>query len=1338
MYRIIILLIFIYSSLLGHFEKINDESQIINNLPFFNKIQNLYFIENKGQWHDDVLFLCRMSGLDAWITKYGVNYNFYKVERKDNHSFVCEKQNTSVDDKTILGHRVLFELQGGNLNPIPEGRHKQEGYHNYFIGNNPSKHATHVGLYKEVWVKNVYDGIDMRYYFDEGFLRFDFVIHPGADPSNISFKLNGAEKTYLKGEKKLAFTTCFGEVLLTDLRTFQEGKEVESRFIKNHNVWKVLLGRYNLKKPLIIDPLIYSTYIGGTNSDVARAIKVDASGNAYISGYSSLGGYDITSGAYQPIYKGGNTDGFVTKLNNNGSQLVYSTYLGGNGNDTIIDLFLDNSNNVHLVGASFSTNFPTTPTAFQTSLVATNFDGFITKLNYNGSQLIYSSLLGGNGMDGIKSVFVNNSGEAYVTGYTNSTNFTVTPISGVLQNSLSLGQDAFVAKINASGSSVLLSTYLGGNGTDVPYAIRVDNSGNVYVAGKTSSTNFPLANPTQNINKGNFDVMFCKITPNFNSFLISTYLGGSNADECHDMEINNANEIYLTGITTSSNFTTTAGCYDNSNNGGGGDCFLTKLNSNGSVSFSTFFGGTGHDTASGLELDVMNNIYITGFTTSTNLPVQFPIQPSKSTTSPTEADAFVTKFNASGDSLIYSTYLGGSNDEFSWDIAIDNTTAYITGLTGSNNFDVTSNVFQNSHGGMADVFVTKFCPEQIPVVNLISPGTTNNQTVCVNASITPVTYSAAASSTAFFLGLPSGVSGSYNSGSIIINGTPVQAGNYVYSVNVIGASCSNKMVTGTLNVIQGPQAGTINTSGSINQSVCVNQSITPITLTLNGVLSASVSGLPTGVGHTVSAMNPQILIAGTPSQSGTFVYTITLVGTQCNKIYTSTLHVTPPLSYSLLSVSSATYQSVCVGSSVQPVIYSVNGVTSASFNGLPSGINGSFNSGSLIISGTPTVSGYFYYTANLIGGCGNASINGIIDVKPQPTFSITGGSLFQNVCIGSGIQNITLNTPPLASINVSGLPTGVSFYAITNGGVISGTPNVPPTTNVFSISVQNECGLTQQTGTFVINSGNATALQLSPPGTENQIVCESDSIKVISYSVSGISSVTVTGMPPGLGYTLAPGICNIQGLSAVSGTYVYQLTAYGCSNNTAIKHGTITVLPSFSLSINGNSSVKNQTVCLGKPIEDIEYIVVGNQINTVNVLGLPANLEYDFDISIGQIKIEGTPGASGSYIYTVSTPGACLKNNMGVIKVEECTKLNIPSGVTGNGLWYIENIEQYPENEVLIFGRWGNKIAHIKGYNNKDKAWGSVQNPINVPEGTYYYVISLKDKNLKGYVEVLR
>lgn len=1337
MYRIIIFLIFIYGSLLGHFDKKCDNSQIINTQPFFNKIQNLYFIENKGQWHDDVLFLCRMGGLDAWITKYGVNYNFYKVERKDNHSFVCEKQNTSVDDKTILGHRVLFELQGGNLNPIPEGRHKQEGYHNYFIGNNPSKHATHVGLYKEVWVKNVYDGIDMRYYFDEGFLRFDFVIHPGADPSNISFKLNGAEKTYLKGEKKLAFTTCLGEVLLTDLRTFQEGKEVESRFIKNQNVWKVLLGKYNLNKPLIIDPLIYSTYIGGTNSDVARSIKVDATGNAYISGYSSFGGYDITSGVYQPNYKGGNTDGFVTKLNNNGSQLVFSTYLGGNGNDTISDLFIDNSNNVHVVGASFSTIFPTTPTAFQTSLVA-NYDGFITKLNSNGNSLIYSSLLGGSGVDGIMSVFVNNAGEAYVTGYTNSTNFTVTPISGVLQNSLSLGQDAFVAKINASGSSVLLSTYLGGNGTDVPYAIRVDNFGNVYIAGKTTSTNIPLVNSTQSINNGNYDVMFCKITPNFSSFLISTYLGGLNADVCLDMEINNANEIYLTGITTSNNFPTTAGCFDNSNNGGSGDCFLTKLNSNGSVSFSTFFGGTGHDTASGLELDAMNYIYITGFTTSTNLPVQFPIQPSKSTTSPTEADAFVTKFNASGNALIYSTYLGGSLDEFSWDIAIDNTTAYITGQTSSYDFDVTPGVYQNSNDGQIDVFVTKICPEQIPIVNLISPGATNNQTVCINASITPVTYSTAASSTAFFLGLPSGVSGSFNSGSIIINGTPTQAGNYVYTVNVIGASCSNKMVTGTLNVIQGPQAGTINTSGSINQSVCVNQSITPITLTLNGVLSASVSGLPTGVGHTVSAMNPQILIAGTPSQSGTFVYTITLVGTQCNKIYTSTLHVTPPLSYSLLSVSSATYQSVCVGSSVQPVIYSVNGVTSASFNGLPSGINGSFNSGSLIISGTPTVSGYFYYTANLIGGCGNASINGIIDVKPQPTFSITGGSLFQNVCIGSGIQNITLNTPPLASINVSGLPTGVSFYAITNGAIISGTPNTSPPITVFTITVQNSCGQTQQTGTFVINSGNANVLQLTPPGTENQTVCEGDSIKVISYSVSGISSVTVTGMPPGLGYTLAPGICNIQGISAIPGTYSYQLTAYGCGSNNAVKTGTIMVMPSFYLSLTGNSSVNNQTVCLGKPIDVITYSIVGNQLNSIQVLGLPESVWYNFDYSKQKIDIEGTPGVTGTHIYTVITRGACLKNNKGVIKVEECTKLNIPNGVTANDLWYIENIDLYPENEVFIFGRWGNKIAHIKGYNNKDRAWGSVQFPLNVPEGTYYYIIVLKDKKYKGYVEVLR
>jgi len=208
-----------------------------------SKVDRHFFVENKGQWPSDVLYLARLGGLDVWITKYGVNYNFFKLEEipsetKSEHSFSDKFRHK---DYMVLGHRVLVKLQGYNENPVREGKEKQEGYYNYFIGNDPSKYATFVGLYKEAVIKNVYDGIDVRYYFDGGMLRYDYIVHPGADPKQIVFKLEGSEATYVDEKGNLVFTTRFGEVLMTGLRVYQEkdGKEVAARFVEKEGDWSI-------------------------------------------------------------------------------------------------------------------------------------------------------------------------------------------------------------------------------------------------------------------------------------------------------------------------------------------------------------------------------------------------------------------------------------------------------------------------------------------------------------------------------------------------------------------------------------------------------------------------------------------------------------------------------------------------------------------------------------------------------------------------------------------------------------------------------------------------------------------------------------------------------------------------------------------------------------------------------------------------------------------------------------------------------------------------------------------------------------------------------------------
>lgn len=306
---------------IGTFTNVQAQSQDAN--AVLQKADRRFFIENKGQWHSDVLYLCRMGGLDAWITKYGVNYTFYKIEkapnatvRADEHRMPRDKFDREEHDNSILlGHRVLMKLQNANFNPSREGKQKQEGYYNYLIGNDPSKYASFVGLYKEAIVKDVYSGIDLRYYFDKGSLRYDFVVHPGADPSQIIFKLEGQNESYVKNGH-LCFTTRFGEVQMAELKTYQAGdkKEVASHFKQaGRDMYGISVAHYDPTQTLIIDPLIYSTYIGGSADNRGYGIAIDASGNAYVTGYTESINYDITPGAFQTT-NGGIRDVFVTKL----------------------------------------------------------------------------------------------------------------------------------------------------------------------------------------------------------------------------------------------------------------------------------------------------------------------------------------------------------------------------------------------------------------------------------------------------------------------------------------------------------------------------------------------------------------------------------------------------------------------------------------------------------------------------------------------------------------------------------------------------------------------------------------------------------------------------------------------------------------------------------------------------------------------------------------------------------------------------------------------------------------------------------------------------------------
>ena len=667
------------------------------------KVDNHFFIENKGQWHSDVLYLARFGNMDAWITKYGLNYNFYSLET----DFQYKTNNTT----KVIGHRILMKLKNSNSQNIEtENVGNLSAKFHYFLGNNKAKHVSNINLYKEVVVKNVYDGIDIRYYFDKGFLRYDYIVHPGSDPSDIIFNIEGSDETFINKNNNLVFTTRFGQVEIAQLKVYQQNnKRVDAKYISlKDGKWTFDLGDYDKSQDLIIDPLIYSTYLGGSNYDYANDVEIDNNGNVYVVGSTVSTDYDITAGAYQTTYAGGNNDIFITKLNSSGTSLIYSTYIGGStaSDDNGLAIALDANNNVIITGYTNSSDYPLTSGTFQTN---TNPSGniIITKLNGTGSNLMFSTYLGGTGLDVGKSIAVDATGNIFITGYTYASDFPVT--TGVAQSSSGGSIDAVIAKINSNASSLQYATYIGGSDEDYAFSIAVDGSGNAYITGETKSTDFPVTiGAMQQTYGGSLrDAFVTKINSSGTTLSYSTYLGGSDRDFGRAIAVNTAGNAFVTGYTYSSDFYTSSTAVQPVFGGGVMDIFVTKMNTLGSnIEYSTFLGGTSGDEAYSIVIDDDNNAYIVGNSISNNFPITSGAYQNSNMGA---TDVVLSKLNNTGSYLYYSTYLGGTQNEDGYAIARNNSgEIVIAGRTLSLNYPVTSNAYQSTHGGgNDDVFVTK-------------------------------------------------------------------------------------------------------------------------------------------------------------------------------------------------------------------------------------------------------------------------------------------------------------------------------------------------------------------------------------------------------------------------------------------------------------------------------------------------------------------------------------------------------------------------------------------------------------------------------------------------------
>jgi len=697
---------------------------------------------NQGQTDSRVKFLARGLGYTLFLASdeavLALRANAASSAGKEEKQAVLRLKLVGAERETgVLGEE-----------PLP-------GQSNYFVGNDPRLWRSHIPTYAKVRYHNVFRGVDLVYYGRQGQLEHDFVVAPGSETSPIRIGFEGAREMRVDGKGDLVLAVGEGEVRFHQPEAYQWERGIRHQVAVRYEVqgareigFKV--GNYDRSQSLIIDPVLsYSTYLGGSGGDVASGIAVDASGYAYITGNTNSGNFPV-KGAEQSKY-GDSGDAFVVKLNTTGNALVYSTYLGGSGADTGAGIAVA-AGDAYVVGTTTSTDFPTTTDVFQSSYGG-NSDAFIAHLSSTGATLVYSSYLGGHGVDFGQAVAVDTSGYAYVTGETQSSDF---PLMNPLQPTKAGGADAFVTKFNFAGTALLYSTYLGGAQTDVGQAIRVDSSGNAYVAGYTYSSDFPIEGPYQGSIAGSPDAFAAKLNPAGSALVFSTYLGGTGDDRAYGIALDTSG-IYVVGMTQSTDFPTKAAFQ--SANHGGSDAFISKLTSAGSdLVYSTFLGGSGTDRATAIAVDSSGNAFVTGFTQSSDFPTYKPVQAVLGISggsfcgSSLCADAFVSQMNSSGGTLTYSTYLGGAGADYGQAIALDTSgVPYVTGSTASDNFPAIAGAYQASLAGVAgNAFVAKIDPATKPGIAIVpaslsfgsealSVRSAAKEVTVINASSAPLT-----------------------------------------------------------------------------------------------------------------------------------------------------------------------------------------------------------------------------------------------------------------------------------------------------------------------------------------------------------------------------------------------------------------------------------------------------------------------------------------------------------------------------------------------------------------------------------------------------------------------
>lgn len=939
----------------------------------------LSFEANQGQSDPSVKFLSHGNSYSLFLTNSAAVLVLSKIPAAS--ITAGHRSNPISATKPAVGDVVRMELIGAKSNPHVSGAEQLPGKANYVLGNDQSKWRSGIPTYAKVRYSGVYPGVDLVYYGNQRQLEYDFIVAPNADPKPLRLHFQGAQRLSVARSGDLTVKARNGEIAFHKPVVYQlkDGvrEPVEGRFqILANNSTGFSVGSYDHSRELIIDPqLAYSTYLGGTGQvsfpllplgpGGPQGMALDSAGNVYVVGTTGSAAipsdFPVTAGAFQTengATLSGKPTAFIAKLNPSLSAVIYATYLGGSGGedgsggDDASGIAVDSAGNAYVTGSARSCDFPVTSGAFQAvnrtcgvfSPPSTN--AFIAKLNATGSALLYSTYLGGsNGNGGCDFNFgcypgdsavgiaIDSSGNAYIAGNALSTDFPVTSNAYQKVNNAAAraAHNLFITKLNPQGTALVYSTYLGGSGCSSPClddkgtAIAIDGAGNAYVTGEATSVDFPVT-------PGAFRTKFLgewpfvtKIDPTGSALAYSTYINPGQYyvfqefNQGNAIAVNGAGNAYVTGFTDSCHFPVTPDAFQKVNgicflggNSSNRGVFVSELNQAGSsLVYSTLLSGTDivtvGDVGNGIALDAFGDAYVTGSTGSTNFPVtDDAFRKINHAPGYPRTNAFLTKLNANGSALFYSTYVGGGGAGINAAGDIANAVAVdafgnpvITGGTCSSDFPVTARAFEtvnnaaevNPSGG-CETFITRFRVNTATGTILTSDANPQKAGVKVRftAAVTANTEGAPVP-TGFVVfsidGTPVLTSGLDDTGRAAYSTSALDAGRYTITAMYLGSSTDSPSSGDLGQLILGNPARITVASGTYQTGVEGSPFAMPLVVQVQdargvpvpgAVVNFSGTGLTFAGNPAVTNVYGQASVVATPTATGSLTAAATIAG----------------------------------------------------------------------------------------------------------------------------------------------------------------------------------------------------------------------------------------------------------------------------------------------------------------------------------------------------------------------------------------------------------------------------------------------------------------------------